>query len=306
MALESEELFEGGCPSRPTVSLDPRILTYGLVSYGAEGYYLVDTSFITSARARMTPTHPQDTRGAGQLAGEPDRGTGEPGAHAASGNPPVDAGSGSASPGKPKLRGVFHAAFAPIALAIGLTITLLAPAGAPRITAAIFAAATVVLFVVSAVYHRGTWGSTGEAVLRRLDHANIFLVIAGTYTPLSALILPKETATVLLTIVWAGAIGGILMRIFWLNAPRWLYVPIYIALGWVAVAFIPAFWTLGGPAVAWLVIAGGLGYTLGAVVYGFKRPNPYPRWFGFHEIFHIGTIIGYSCHAAAITLVVLS
>lgn len=206
---------------------------------------------------------------------------------------------------KPKLRGWFHAGTAPLALAYGITITALAPAGAPRTTVAVFALATVLLFAVSAVYHRGDWNNRAAAVLRRLDHANIFLVIAGTYTPLTVLLLPRPTATILLSVVWIGAIAGILMRVFWLGAPRWLYVPIYIALGWVAVAFIPAFWASGGPAVATLVIAGGLGYTLGAIVYGFKRPNPSPQWFGFHEIFHIGTIIGYTCHAVAIALVAL-
>lgn len=206
---------------------------------------------------------------------------------------------------KPKLRGWFHAGIAPLALAYGIVMTALAPAGTPRLTVGIFALATVLLFAVSAVYHRGNWTSRPAAALRRLDHANIFLVIAGTYTPLTALLLPRSTATLLLSIVWIGALGGILMRVFWLGAPRWLYVPIYLVLGWVAVAFIPAFWTSGGPAVASLVGAGGLGYTLGAVVYGVKRPNPSPQWFGFHEIFHIGTIIGYTCHAVAIALVVL-
>lgn len=211
----------------------------------------------------------------------------------------------SAEVAKPKLRGWFHAGIAPLALAYGIVMTALAPAGVPRLTVGIFALATVLLFTASAVYHRGNWTKPVAAVLRRLDHANIFLVIAGTYTPLTALLLPKSTATTLLAIVWGGAVAGILMRVFWLGAPRWLYVPIYIALGWVAVAFIPAFWSSGGAAVALLVLAGGLGYTLGAVVYGLKRPNPSPSWFGFHEIFHIGTIIGYTCHAVAIALVAL-
>lgn len=253
----------------------------------------------------MTPTHPHrgsEERGnAGQLL----HATPENPAGVSAVDPSVHSAAAT-STGKPQLRGWFHAGITPLALAYGVVMIALAPAGAPRVTVAIFTLATVLLFAVSAVYHRGTWGNRAEAVLRRLDHANIFLVIAGTYTPLAALILPKRTATILLSIVWAGAVGGILMRVFWLNAPRWLYVPIYIALGWVAVAFIPDFWSISGPAVAALVIAGGLGYTLGAVVYGFKRPNPSPRWFGFHEIFHIGTIIGYTCHAAAIAIVVLS
>lgn len=170
------------------------------------------------------------------------------------------------------------------------------------VTTAIFGAATVILFGTSAVYHRGTWSPQVTAVLRRLDHSNIFLVIAGTYTPLAVLLLPESTARMLLWLVWGGAVLGLLARVFWLSAPRWLYVPIYVALGWVAVGFLPAFWSSGGAAIALLVIAGGLGYTLGAAAYGFKRPNPVPGWFGFHEIFHVGTVIGYGCHAAAIAL----
>lgn len=208
-------------------------------------------------------------------------------------------------PAKPKLRGAFHALIAPLALAYGIVMTVLAAPGTPRLTVGIFALSTVILFGVSAVYHRGTWSSAAFATLRRLDHSNIFLVIAGTYTPLSALLLPKGTATLLLSLVWGGALIGIAMRVFWLSAPRWLYVPIYLALGWVAIGFLPAFWASGGAAVGALVIAGGAGYTIGAIVYGLKRPNPSPTWFGFHEIFHIGTLIGYICHAIAIALVVL-
>ena len=251
----------------------------------------------------MTPTHPQSQahprRGAEEFLGAAK----ETAAHAAA--TAKDAAADVVSALKPKLRGWLHAGIAPLALAYGIVVTILAPAGAPRLTVGVFALATVLLFAVSAVYHRGDWTRGVAAVLRRLDHANIFLVIAGTYTPLTALLLPPKTAAILLSIVWTGAIVGILMRVFWLDAPRWLYVPIYIALGWAAVAFIPAFWSSGGPAVASLVIAGGLGYTLGAVVYGFKRPNPSPRWFGFHEIFHVGTIVGYTCHAVAIALVAL-
>lgn len=201
---------------------------------------------------------------------------------------------------KPRLRGWIHAGMAPLALAYGIVLVALTPAGAPRLAVGVFAATTVLLFGTSAVYHRGTWSDRVGAVLRRLDHSNIFLVIAGTYTPLAVLLLPPATARVLLTVVWVGALAGIAMRVFWLGAPRWLYVPIYLALGWVAVGFLGQFWTNGGPAVAWLIIAGGIGYTAGALIYGLKRPNPSPRWFGFHELFHVGTVIGYTCHAIAV------
>lgn len=207
---------------------------------------------------------------------------------------------------KPHLRGWIHAITAPLALATGIVLFCLADSGPQRWTTAVFALSTLVLFTVSAVYHLGHWGPRTIAVLRRLDHANIFLVIAGTYTPLVALLLPRTTATILLIIVWAGAVVGILMHIFWLHAPRWVYVPVYVALGCVAVGFIPQFGETGGAAVAWLVIAGGVAYIVGAFVYGFKRPNPWPKWFGFHEIFHTCTLFGYSCHAVAIFITVLT
>lgn len=209
-----------------------------------------------------------------------------------------------ASATKPLLRGWVHAGLAPFALAAGIVLVAISPTAEARWSTAVFGAATTILFSMSAVYHRGTWSPRTLAVLRRLDHSNIFLVIAGTYTPLAVLLLPDPTRWILLLVVWSGALIGIALRVFWLSAPRWLYVPIYLALGWVAVWFLPVFGRAGGPAVMWLVIAGGACYTLGAVVYGTKRPNPSPRWFGFHEIFHLGTLGGYTCHAIAIFLTV--
>ncbi|WP_154795336.1 PAQR family membrane homeostasis protein TrhA [Occultella kanbiaonis] len=226
--------------------------------------------------------------------------------------PPVSVDAPVASPAvpapeaKPRLRGWIHTIMAPIALIVGIVLVVGSTTPAAKISTAVFALTTVILFGTSAIYHRGTWSPRAFAVLRRMDHANIFLVIAGTYTPLAVLLLPAGTATLLLWLVWGGAVAGLLARIFWLGAPRWFYVPVYVALGWVAVGFLPAFWTNGGPAIALLVIAGGLGYTLGAAAYGFKRPNPIPTWFGFHEIFHTGTVIGYSAHAIAIGLAAFS
>lgn len=208
-----------------------------------------------------------------------------------------------ATPAKPLLRGWIHAVTAPLALASGIVLIVLTPPGAKWATA-VFAASTVILFGTSAVYHRGTWGPRGEAILRRLDHSNIFLLISGTYTPLSWLLLPRPTAILLLAVVWGGAVAGIFMRVFWLAAPRWLYTGVYIALGWVAVWFMPSFWNEGSPAIVWLLVAGGLSYTIGAVFYALKRPNPWPRHFGFHEIFHVGTAIGYVCHTIAVYLAI--
>lgn len=208
---------------------------------------------------------------------------------------------------KPRLRGWIHAGMFPLATAASIVLVVLAPTAPLTIASAVFGGAAMLLFGTSAVYHRGTWSPRVAGVLRRMDHTNIFLVIAGTYTPLAVALLPAASARTLLIIVWSGALAGLLARVFWLGAPRWFYVPVYIALGWVAVWFLPTFWRAptGGPAVVWLVISGGLAYTLGAVVYGLKRPNPSPRWFGFHEIFHVLTVVGWICTYIAVCLAVL-
>lgn len=206
---------------------------------------------------------------------------------------------------KPRLRGWIHAGVAPLALVGAVVLVAVSPTTPARVSNAVFGMSAILLFGTSAVYHRGTWSPRVAGVLRRLDHTNIFLIIAGTYTPLATLLLPWSTARTLLVVVWGGALAGLLARVFWLGAPRWFYVPVYIALGWVAVWFLPDFWVTGGPVLVWLVAAGGLAYTLGAVVYGTKRPNPSPRWFGFHEVFHALTVVGFACHYAAATLATL-
>ncbi|MCL2466030.1 MAG: hemolysin III family protein [Micrococcales bacterium] len=204
---------------------------------------------------------------------------------------------------KPKLRGWIHAGISPFVLAAGIVLVALSPSAGVRWANVVFAISAFLLFGTSAVYHRGTWSPRVAGVLRRLDHTNIFLIIAGTYTPMTVILLPTSTARLLLTIVWSGALVGLLLRIFWLGAPRWLYVPIYVALGWVAVFYIPAFYDKAGMGVLCLIAAGGLAYTVGAVVYGLKRPNPSPRWFGFHEIFHTLTVAAYVCHYVAVSIV---
>jgi hemolysin III len=214
----------------------------------------------------------------------------------------TDAGRVVVEQVKPRLRGWIHAGVAPFVLVAAIVLVALSPTTPVRWANAVFGVTAVLLFCTSAVYHRGHWSPRVAAVLRRMDHTNIFLIIAGTYTPLAVLLLPNGTARTLLVVVWTGALVGLLMRIFWLGAPRWLYVPIYVALGWVAVWFMPQFWHSGGPAIVWLVMAGGLAYTVGAVVYGFKRPNPSPRWFGFHEIFHSLTVAGFTCHYIAVSI----
>lgn len=219
--------------------------------------------------------------------------------------PNRDTASAVAQTLKPLARGWIHTVIAPVAAVLGIVLVVLAPTSGSRAAVAVFALSTVVLFTTSAIYHRGTWSPRWFAALRRADHSNIFLVIAGTYTPLAVVLLPPRTATILLVVVWTGALAGIGARVFWLNAPRWFYVPVYVALGWVAVWFLPAFWSTGSPAVVWLIVVGGLGYTLGALAYGFKWPDPNPRYFGYHEIFHVGTVIGYTCHAIAVAMSIM-
>src|SRR4051812_32812387 len=203
---------------------------------------------------------------------------------------------------KPHLRGWIHAGIAPFVLVASIVLVVLSPTPEARWSTAVFGVTAVMLFSTSAFYHRGHWSPTTAAVLRRLDHTNIFLIIAGTYTPLSLLLLPPTTARILLIVVWSGALVGLLARVFWLGAPRWVYVPVYVALGWVAVWFFPSFYRSGGPWIVFWIALGGLAYTLGAVVYGTKRPNPSPRWFGFHEIFHALTVVGYGCHYIAVSM----
>lgn len=214
---------------------------------------------------------------------------------------------------KPRLRGWLHLASAPLTLAAGVVLVVLSPTATTRLGSAVYAVCSVLLFTVSAVYHRGRWSPRVSGVLQRLDHANIFLLIAGTYTPFSLLLLRGGDRMVMLAVVWSGALAGVAFRVLWLGAPRWLYTPIYIALGWAAVFFLPQFAAgserLGvglGIVVLALIAVGGALYTLGGVVYGFKRPDPWPRWFGFHEVFHTCTILAFTTHYVGLSLATYS
>ena len=203
----------------------------------------------------------------------------------------------------PRLRGILHLITAPIALIGGLTLVVLAGTLAGRISVAIFMLTSAGLFTTSAVYHVGRWLPPVKAALRRADHSNIFLIIAGTYTPLSILLLSSHDAKVLLAVVWTGALVGVALRNLWLGAPRWLYVPIYIALGWAAIFYLPEF-AQAGALILTLIIAGGVLYTVGAVVYALKWPQISERWFGFHELFHSFTIAAFLAHFAAVAITV--
>jgi hemolysin III len=203
---------------------------------------------------------------------------------------------------KPKLRGWLHAGTFPIAVASGAALVTFAPTTRAKVTAGIFALTAALLFGVSALYHRGRWSRRGHAVLRRLDHASIFLIIAGTYTPFTILLLDGQDARILLTLVWAGALLGVAFRVLWVGAPRWLYLPVYIALGWAAAFWLPTIAVRGGAAVFALIVAGGMLYSVGAIVYGLRRPDPSPQWFGFHEIFHACTLAGFAAHHVGVWL----
>jgi len=205
---------------------------------------------------------------------------------------------------KPRLRGWLHLGTFPLALAAGIVLVCLAPPGVPRLSAAAYAVTSWLLFGVSALYHRGRWSLRVHTLLKRLDHANIFLIIAGTYTPFAVLALRDRPGEMVLAVVWAGAGAGVLFRVAWVQAPRWLYTPLYLALGWVAIFIIPQLLAGAGVAVLVLVAAGGLLYTLGGVVYGLRRPDPWPRWFGFHEVFHAFTVAAYVLQYVAVSLVV--
>jgi hemolysin III len=204
---------------------------------------------------------------------------------------------------KPSWRGWIHTATFPIALVLGIILIVLADGPLATTGSVIFFVASLLLFGISALYHRINWSPDVKAIFRRLDHANIFLLIAGTYTPITLLCLPREKATLLLTIVWTGAALGIGFRVFWLSAPRWLYVPLYLVLGWAAAAFIVDFFKASWITMT-LILIGGILYSLGALVYGLKRPNPLPRTFGFHEIFHSLTVAAFVCQWAGVLLVV--
>lgn len=203
------------------------------------------------------------------------------------------------------MRGVLHTWTAPAIAAAGVIYLWLAESTRARVGVAVWAVAATALFSVSATYHRGGWRPTVKAWLQRLDHSMIFLMIAGSYTPICLAVLHGERAAWLLAVVWGGALFGIATRLLWHTAPRWLFVPMYIALGWVALAIMPDLMAHAPAATSWLLFIGGVLYTLGALVFATKWPDPWPRHFGFHEVFHAMTVLAASAHAAAIALVVL-
>ena len=209
-------------------------------------------------------------------------------------------------PAKPLLRGWLHLGFAPAVFITGLILTIFAPTLLGRIGCGVFTLVAVQLFGTSAAYHRGDWRPRTLEIFRKIDHSNIFIFIAGTYTPLSLVLLDGASRVTLLIVAWGIAVLGVIFRIVWVNAPRWLYTLLYVAMGWVAVGWLGQFWSSGGPAIVVLITVGGLLYSLGAIAYATKRPVLSPRWFGFHEVFHSCTILAATCHIIAIALTVFS
>ena len=208
---------------------------------------------------------------------------------------------------KPKLRGWIHAITAPLALAACIVLTVLAPTTTLKIGSAVYLACSLLLFANSGVYHisNGHFPVKVSQLLRRIDHANIYLLIAGTYTPLALALMTPDHQRLVLGIIWVGAVIGMVANVCWITAPRWLFTILYVVLGWVAVWFIPELYRAGGAAIVVLIAAGGVLYTLGAVVHALKKPDPLPRWFGFHEIFHACTVAAWVCQCIACYMAVL-
>jgi hemolysin III len=218
----------------------------------------------------------------------------------------VDLVRGTVTPlERPRLRGVFHQWALLAALPLGIALVLGADEPRARVAAAVFAASVVAMFGASALYHRITWSPSRRLWLRRLDHAGIYGLIAGTYTPFGLLVLEGAWQAAVLAIVWTGAALAILQKLAWPQAPKWIAVVLAVGLGWVGAVVFPQLFANAGATATLLVLGGGLLYTAGALVYGFERPNPAPATFGYHEIFHLLVIAAVGLQAAAVALVVL-
>jgi hemolysin III len=207
---------------------------------------------------------------------------------------------------RPRLRGVFHQYAFFVSIALGALLVAFASGAGERASGAVFAAAMATMFGVSALYHRVTWRPAARRWMRRLDHAAIYLLIAGTYTPFGLLALSGAWRWTVLPIVWGGALVAIAFKLAWVDAPEALAVAFAVALGWVGIVALPQLWAEAGLAGVALLGVGGLLYTAGAVVYAARRPDPVPAVFGYHELFHVLVIAAAAFQYAAVALVVLS
>ena len=206
---------------------------------------------------------------------------------------------------KPRLRGVLHQAAFSVALVIGTLLVVSADGTRASVAASVFAGSVAAMLGMSALYHRITWSPRVRPWMRRLDHAGIYLLIAGSYTPVGLLTLSGRMRVVVLAVVWSGALLAIGLKFAWVTAPKWVSVVIAIALGWVGVIAMPDVWRHAGPAAAALLAGGGLAYTAGAIVYARKRPDPVPLVFGYHELFHALTLVAVACQYVAIAFFVI-
>jgi hemolysin III len=205
--------------------------------------------------------------------------------------------------GKPRMRGWLHAYATGVAAVCGIVLCSIAatrPGIAPLVSCLIYSVTVCTLFGTSALYHRRVWSERGYKIMRRLDHSMIFVFIAGTYTPFCVLLLPEKLATILLAIVWTGAVAGVALKMIYPHSSRWLSAPLYLALGWVAIAVLPDMLRHGGVTVLVLLACGGAVYSVGAVFYALRRPNPWPTVFGHHEFFHACTLVAAICHHIAV------
>jgi hemolysin III len=199
------------------------------------------------------------------------------------------------------MRGWLHAGAFPVSIALGIVAISLASTARARIAIGVYDASIAALFGTSALYHRKMWStSRARSVMKRLDHSMIFVFIAGTYTPFALLALSPMMARIVLSIVWGGAALGIVLRMAWLQSPRYLIAPLYIALGWVAAFILPELMHRAGVTAFVLLLTGGVLYSIGALVYATRRPNPAPSTFGYHEVFHLFTLVAATCHYIAV------
>ncbi|HUI48447.1 MAG TPA: hemolysin III family protein [Acidimicrobiia bacterium] len=213
---------------------------------------------------------------------------------------------GSMDIAKPRLRGVSHEIAALIFPILGVALVFVAHTNAVRWAALVYTVGVTTMYATSACYHRGHWSEGTRLRLRRLDHSMIMVAIAATYTPIAVAALDARSAGIILAVVWSLAAVGLIAQVLWLHAPRWLSAALYIAIGWTALAFSPTLWRELGVASISLLVLGGIVYSVGAVVYSTRRPNPAPAVFGFHEVFHALVIAAGLIFYAAIARVVIT